>query len=303
MNRAARGDMSETKSKSKSKKGRGSGFLIVLLMAAGIVLIAYPMSSDWWNQLHQSRAIAAYRQTVSGTDTAEVDAMWEKAVKFNEELLSFPDRYHMTDDETAEYEDTLDVSGTGIMGYVEIDSVGIYLPIYHGTSEGVLQIAVGHLQGSSFPVGGASTHSVLTGHTGLPSGKLFTDIDQLKEGDTFKLIVLNRTLTYEVDQIHVVLPDEVEDLAIEEGKDYCTLVTCTPYGINTHRLLVRGHRIGEIEVTDDTENEAPAVDPALKYDILIVLPFLGGGALFVIVISLIVKRRKARKKREGRQKH
>lgn len=171
-------------------------------------------------------------------------------------------RFNLTDEERAKYEKTLDVTGTGIMGYVEIPKISVSLPIYHGTDATVLQIAIGHIPGSSLPVGGQGTHCVISGHRGLPSARLFTDIDQLREGDLFMLNVLGKTLTYQVDQIRVVLPDELDDLAIDDGQDYCTLVTCTPYGVNTHRLLVRGHRVpnqGAAVADGDMVQVSPAI--------------------------------------------
>ena len=186
------------------------------------------------------------------------------------------------------YEELLDVNGVGIMGYIDIDAIGVELPIYHGTDSSVLNIAVGHLEGSSLPVGGESTHCVLSAHRGLPSARLFTDLDRLKTGDTFTLSVLNRLLTYEIDQILIVKPEEVDTLAIEPGQDLCTLVTCTPYGINSHRLLVRGHRV---------ENAAPKPEifvPAdmVQIDPLVVTPIVAVPMLLVLLIFLLIRYRK-----------
>nr|MCR4752721.1 class C sortase [Eubacterium sp.] len=188
-----------------------------------------------------------------------------------------------------EYRSILDVTGTGIMGYVEIPSIGVHLPIYHGMDESVLQVAIGHLEGSSFPVGGTGTHAVITGHRGLPSAKLFTDIDQLKEGDKFLLQILDRTMTYEVDQIRIVLPEELQDLEIDPEKDYCTLVTCTPYGINTHRLLVRGIRV------ENDEEEINVVADALQLEPVIVAPIVAAPILlllFIILLALTSQKKK-----------
>ena len=224
-------------------KRRLSTILFGVVFIAGLSLLLYPTVSDYWNSFHQSRAIASYVDAVDNTDEQKLDEMRKAAQAYNEKLLSKQDRYEMSDQDKAEYESLLDVSGTGVMGYVEIPSINVSLPIYHGTDNTILQIGVGHIEGTSLPVGGASTHCAVSGHRGLTSSKLFTDIDQMAEGDTFKLYVLGETLTYEVDQIRIVLPDELNDLKIEEGQDYCTLITCTPYGVNSHRLLIRGHRI------------------------------------------------------------
>lgn len=275
--------------------------LMVLFFAAGIGLMVYPHFSDWWNDLHQSKAIATYERATRNLSEEERQAMWDKACKFNEELLSFPDRYHMTDDEMAEYESTLDVSGTGIMGYIEIKEQNIYLPIYHDTSEGVLQIATGHLAGSSLPVTTDTMHCVITGHTGLPSAELFTNIDRMKEGDTFKLIVLGRVITYEVDQISVVLPSEVQNLQIEDGKNYCTLVTCTPYGINTHRLLVRGKWVStELEKDADGEPSIDVSDGAVnRMNLMLASPYIAAGAAFLVFVVLVVRALRKRKRKKA----
>lgn len=279
--------------------------LMVLFFAAGIGLMVYPHFSDWWNDLHQSKAIATYERATRNLSEEEKQAMWDQACKFNEELLTFPDRYHMTDDEMAEYERTLDVSGTGIMGYIEIKEQNIYLPIYHDTSEGVLQIATGHLAGSSLPVTTDTMHCVITGHTGLPSAELFTNIDRMKEGDTFKLIVLGRVITYEVDQISVVLPNEVQNLQIEDGKNYCTLVTCTPYGINTHRLLVRGKWVStELEKDADGEPSIDVSDGAVnRMNLMLASPYIAAGAAFLVFIALVVRAVRKRKRNKTGKAH
>ncbi len=209
----------------------------------------YPTISDYWNSFHQTRAIASYEDQVNNIDEEQKQQMLKLAKEYNERLVGMVDRWKLSAEEYEYYESILDVTGTGIMGYVEIPNIKVQLPVYHGTNQEVLQIAVGHVEGSSLPVGGIGTHSVLSGHRGLSSAKLFTDIDQLTEGDIFRFSVLGETLTYQVDQIHIVLPDEINDLEIDRDMDYCTLVTCTPYGVNSHRLLVRGHRI-------ENENDA-----------------------------------------------
>lgn len=292
---------SAEKKNRKNKKFSLSTLIIVLILVAGICVMLYPTFSDWYNGLHQSRAIADYNEAVDTNSEERNEELWQQAKAYNEKLaqtgidLSLGNEDD-TDPEKKEYLETLDVSGTGIMGYISIPSVHIRLPIYHDTSEGVLQIAVGHLAGTSLPVGGKSTHSVLTGHTGLPSAKLFTDIDQLKEGDTFQIIVLDHTLTYEVDDIRTVLPDQVDSLRIEEGKDLVTLITCTPYGINTHRLLVTGHRI------PTPETEKPSANwqrERLIAMLLQALPFVVMAAAVVIIIFVVRRRRKKRSNTSG----
>lgn len=229
--------------------------ILVIIMALGIGLLSYPAVSDWWNSFHQSRAVASYASSVAQMDTSEYEKLIAEAEAYNAELAESGARWIMTEEEEARYESVLDITGSGIMGYIDIPKIKVTLPIYHGTEESVLQVAIGHLAGTSFPVGGESAHCSVSGHRGLPSARLFTDIDKLVVGDTWTMTVLNRTTSYEVDQIRIVEPSDLADLQIVDGKDYCTLITCTPYGINTHRLLVRGHRIanadGEAYVTAD----------------------------------------------------
>ena len=265
-----------------------STILLILVFLIGLSLLLYPTVSDYWNSLHQSRAIAHYAEQVADLVNDRYDALWADAHAYNQSLLEKPDRFLCTDDEQAEYDALLNVSGNGIIGYIEIPSIGCSLPVYHGTEDSVLQIAVGHIQGSSLPVGGESTHSVLSGHRGLPSARLFTDLDQLREGDTFLLRILDETLTYEVDQILIVEPHEMAALAIEDGQDYCTLVTCTPYGINTHRLLVRGHRI---ENQEEAKTIRVTAD-ALQIEPVIVAPLVAIPLLLALLILLLVKTRR-----------
>ena len=270
----------------KSKGGRDiTTWILVLLMIAGLSLLLYPTFADWWNSFHSTRAIAHYSESVSQMNTEQLDAMWAEAVKYNEEEFEPNKMLSKISDEQAErYEKTLDVTGSGIMGYVEIPKIRVELPIYHGTSDTVLQIAIGHLENTTLPVGGPSTHTVISGHRGLPSAKLFTDLDKLVEGDTFLLQVLGRTLTYEVDQIRVVEPTELTNLIIEENMDYCTLVTCTPYGINSHRLLVRGHRVEGR--ADDVYVPADATQIKQLYIALcIAIPILVILLIYVLVRS------------------
>ena len=235
--------------------------------------------------MHQSRAVASYVQAINRMDDKKYEEMWQAAEAYNKNLLKMGNRYMLTEEELEEYKQVLDVTGTGIMGYVEIPRVNITLPIYHGTNDEVLQIAIGHLEGSSLPVGGTGTHAVLSGHRGMPSARLFTDIDQLVEGDTFILQVLDQTLTYEVDQIHIVLPSELSDIRIDKDRDYVTLETCTPYGINTHRLLVRGHRV---EHAKDTRNIRVRAD-ALQIKTSVVALFIGIPVLVLISLIMLLK--------------
>ena len=224
-----------------------STILLVVIILAGLSLLLYPSFSNYWNERHQSMAIQSYGEQVAQMDNSAAQQLLQQARAYNRTLLDRENRFVLSDAETAQYEGLLDVTGTGIMGYVEIPSLDCMLPIYHGTDEAVLQIAVGHIAGSSLPVGGEGTHCVISGHRGLPSAKLFTNLDQLAEGDVFRLHVLDEILSYEVDQILTVEPHDVAALEIDPEQDLCTLVTCTPYGINSHRLLVRGHRVETVE--------------------------------------------------------
>lgn len=272
------------------KKKHISTIIIALIFLAGLGFLLYPTVSNLWNRSHQSRAIATYTKQVEKLDDSQNKEMLKAARKYNKSLLKKSDHWKLSKKDKKKYESLLDVSGTGIMGYIEVPKIDCSLPIYHGTDEGALQIAIGHLEGSSLPVGGKSTHCVLSGHRGLPSARLFTDLDQMEEGDVFVLNVLGRKLAYEVDQIKVVLPDEMSDLEIVQGKDLCTLVTCTPYGINTHRLLVRGHRTKYIEETVvRVQKEAEKKETGIWL-------LAGGGAVFlIIIIIVVVKRRRKRR--------
>lgn len=226
-------------------KKHASTILLVLVFLAGCGLLCYPIISDLWNYRHQSRAIAGYDAGVSRMDGRDYSDMLEAARAYNKSLVSKGNRYYPTEEEDAYYRSLLKTEGSDVMAVIDIPSIQVYLPVYHGTDEDVLQSGVGHLEGTSLPVGGNSTHCVLSGHRGLPSAKLFSNLNLVEEGDRFCLHVLGETYVYEVDQITVVEPDEIEQLDIERNRDYCTLVTCTPYGINTHRLLVRGMRLSE----------------------------------------------------------
>lgn len=276
----------------KRHKQTISTVVLVLVFLVGLSLLLYPTVSDYWNSLHQSRAIASYAEQVATLDNDTYDHLWAEAGAYNATLPGKTDRYQLSDEELAEYNATFNVPGTNVIGYIEIDKINCYLPIYHGTDEAVLQVGVGHLEGSSLPVGGAGTHCVLSGHRGLPSAKLFTDLDQLAEGDTFVLYVLDETLTYQVDQIRIVEPQELSDLAIEDGQDYCTLVTCTPYGINTHRLLVRGHRVANAE---ETASDVRVSADAMQIDTTAVAPLVAVPLLLLLLLGMLFKTRKHRR--------
>lgn len=273
------------KPKRKKRKGMVSTALLVVILLAGVACLAYPTVSNWWNSFHQSRAIASYVEAVEDMGEEERVAMLADAQAYNATLVGDSGRYTMTEEEEAEYNSLLDTSGTGIMAYIELPTIGEKMPIHHGVSEGVLQIAAGHLPGSSLPVGGTGTHCVLSGHRGLTSARLFTDIDQLVEGDLFYIHVLGETHAYEVDQIRVVLPDEMDDLEIDPDQDYVTLVTCTPYGVNSHRLLVRGHRV---EVPDDFVEMAHTI----KWGVAEMATAAGAVALLVLLVVWLVRRKK-----------
>lgn len=269
-----------------------STMILILILVVGLSLMLYPSLSNWWNEAHQSRAIAAYSQEVSKLDENRYDELWQQAWEYNCSLVGRENVYLLDDSQKAEYERLLDVSGMGIMGYIEIPSINVSLPIYHGTEESVLQVAVGHLEWTSLPVGGESTHCVLSGHRGLPSAKLFTDLDRLVVGDRFRLGVLDQVLTYEVDQILIVEPQDTEALLIEEGKDLCTLVTCTPYSINTHRLLVRGHRV---ETEKDAKNVRVTSD-AIQIEPYLVAPVVAAPILLVLLLGLLIPRRRNKRR-------
>lgn len=279
----------------KKKNNNWTTAFLVLLLLAGVSLLLYPSLSDYWNSMHQTRAIASYAETVSQLDTAQYDEMWKAAQDYNRSLAQRETAFALTDEQKAAYESLLDVSGLGVMGYIEIPEIDCSLPIYHGTEESVLQVAVGHLEWSSLPVGGEGTHCVLSGHRGIPSAKLFTNLDKLAVGDTFLLRVLDEVLTYEVDQILIVEPEQVDALGIVPGEDYCTLVTCTPYGINTHRLLVRGHRV---ENTPEAARMHVTAD-ATQFDPLLVAPVLAIPVLLLLLMILLVPKQR-RKSREDK---
>lgn len=264
--------------------------ILLLVFAVGLSLLLYPTFSDYWNSLHQTRAIVEYAESVADLDTEAYAAMLEAARDYNQKLAASGTHWTLTDEELEEYNQLLCATSTGIMGYVSIPKISVTLPIYHGTSDAVLQKGAGHLEGSSLPVGGESTHAVLSSHRGLVSAKLFTDLDQLALGDLFTITVLNETLSYEVDQILIVLPTELDSLTVEPGKDYCTLVTCTPYGVNTHRLLVRGHRV----ITEDAETVVVTGD-AIQLESSVIAPLVAVPILIILLIVLLAATRKRKR--------
>ena len=269
-------------------KNHRSTILLILILLIGLSLMLYPSFADWWNSFHSSRAIASYEEQVANIDDAQYEELWNAARDYNQSLLHRPNDFILSDEQQEIYKSLLDIGGNGIMGYIEIPTIDVMLPIYHGTEESVLQIAVGHLDWTSLPVGGAGSHCVLSGHRGLPSARLFTDLDKLKVGDVFMLHVLNEILTYEIDQILIVEPQDTDPLLIEPGKDLCTMITCTPYGINSHRMLVRGHRIESQEEPKDIRITADAV----RIEPLMVAPIVAVPILLVLLIILLLPKQK-----------
>ena len=273
-----------------------STIILILIFLVGLSVMLYPSVSDAVNRKHQSRAVAGYAEEVEQLSDADYQTYFDAADAYNRQLNTTPNAFYKPD-LVSGYAQTLDISGTGIMGYITIPKISVELPIYHGTDAGVLQVAAGHLEGSSLPVGGAGTHAVISAHRGLPSAKLFTNLDELEVGDRFTITVLNRVLTYEVDQISIVLPTEIDQLLPTEGMDYVTLMTCTPYGINTHRLLVRGKRV---ETTESQKHIRVAAD-AFRIEPIIVAPILAIPMLLAALVGVLVaphlrKRSKRRRK-------
>lgn len=279
------------------KKSRASTVILIIVFLVGLSLLLYPSLSDYWNSFRQSRAIASYVESVSHLDNQEYQVLLEEARAYNASLVGDKTRFSPTEEELAEYLTLLGSTGAAV-GYVEIPAIKLTLPIYLGTSETVLQVGVGAMEGSSLPIGGESTHAVLTGHRGLPSATLFTDLDRLVQGDMFHIHILNETCTYEVDQILIVEPAEMDALEIVEGEDYCTLVTCTPYGVNSHRMLVRGHRI---ETPEDAVFVQVSPD-ALQMDPLFIAPFVAVPILLVLLLFLLFGGQKRSAKSNSHQK-
>lgn len=280
----------------KKKSSRWTTVLLIVILIIGLSLLLYPTFSNWWNSMHQTRVIASYTEQVSDIDNEQYAALWQDAWDYNRMIAQRGQLYTLSEEELLRYQSLLDVGGTGIMGYVEIPAINVLLPIYHGTDEAVLQVAVGHLEWTSLPVGGESSHCVISSHRGLPSARLFTDLDQLEEGNTFSLRVLDEVLTYQIDQIRIVEPHQTEDLRVVEGMDYCTLVTCTPYGVNSHRMLVRGHRIDTI-ITEEPRVVRVTAD-AVQIEPFLVAPVVAVPMLLLLLVVLLIpKPRNNRRKK------
>lgn len=262
-------------------KRKRMNIVLIFIFMIGLSVMLYPSISNYWNSRIQSKAVASYQETVQSMKQEDYNQLWEEAEDYNKKLQGL-ERPYAEYDQIPEYPEVLNVSETGIMGYITIDKIRVELPIYHGTSEGVLQIGVGHLEGSSIPVGGKGTHCVLSGHRGLPSAKLFTNLDEMEEGDTFQITVLNRTMTYKVDQIRIIEPKEVENLAVNPEEDYCTLMTCTPYGVNSHRLLVRGVRISEKENDEVVSAGAKPINTSMVAFVIFMVTLVTGVILKVV---------------------
>ncbi len=291
--------MKENKTAQKKKKsGSASTIILVAIFFVGLSVLLYPTVSDFLNEKRQSQAIVNYDDIIVDLTPEDYSAFFSDADTYNKKIrnMSFPFMNHKNIAE--EYYNTLDVNGDGMMGYITIEKIKVQLPIYHGTSDKVLNSAVGHVEGSSIPVGGESNHSVLSAHRGLPSAKLFTNLDKVEVGDVFTIRILDKTITYQVDQILIVLPHETEALNLVPGEDYCTLVTCTPYGINTHRMLVRGTRIENIE----PDRVINVITEAYQIDPLIVTPAVAAPMLAILLVILIVKSGKSGKNRKQANK-
>ena len=271
--------VTKEKGKAKAKKRSLSNILMGIALAVGTMLLVYPKASDYWNSFTQSRSIMGYAEQVAQMSAAEYAKFISEAEEYNAKLAENGNEWHMTQGQKKVYESRLTFDSTGVMGYIDIPKISTKLPIYHGTSDAVLQTSIGHLAESSLPVGGKGSHCVLSGHRGLPSAKLFSDLDKMVQGDTFTLSVMNETYTYEVDQIRVVEPTDLRELTIRPGMDLCTLVTCTPYGVNSHRLLVRGHRVKNVN------GDAKVVADALQIQPVHVAPFI----MIFIIAGLLVK--------------
>ena len=267
--------------------------LITILIVAGLVvgagLLLYPSVANYWNTFHQTRAIMTYTEAVSSMDESEYGKILDDAKAYNERLGETGIQWNMSEMQKQEYESLLRINGSDVMGYVSIPKINVRLPVYHGTEEKVLQTSIGHIEQTSLPVGGESSHCSVSGHRGLPSARLFTDLDKLKEGDTWTVTVLNETLTYETDQIRTVEPTDLSELNITAGEDFCTLITCTPYGVNTHRLLIRGHRIPNADGSANLTADAIQIEP------IYIAPFLAAPILLALLAILLVTTRKTKR--------
>lgn len=265
----------------KKNKKDPTTILLVIIFFVGLCVLLYPTISNFYNTYGVKKALEKYDDTVRSMDTSTIEKMLEDAENYNKELFKNPKGFHDGEVEDEVYGNLLNPLENGMMGYITISKLGVNLPIYHGTPESVLSKSAGHLEGSSLPIGGENTHAIITGHRGLPTAKLFTNLDKLEVSDIFVLNIINQKLTYEVDDIKIVLPEEVDDLEIVEGKDYVTLVTCTPYGINTHRLLIRGHRI---------ENSNLSIVPAdaVQINSIVLAPVIAVPILLILLIFVVL---------------
>ncbi len=272
------------------KRGNLTTILLVLVFLVGLSLLLYPTVSDYWNSLHQSKAVVQYAEDVANLDDDVYEQLLEDARAYNTRILQRSNQYRMSEDELSEYTSLLNISGNGVMGYIDIPAINVSLPLYHGTDSTVLQVAIGHIEWTSLPIGGKGTHSVVSGHRGLPSARLFTDLDKLVEGDTFVIRVLDETITYEIDQILIVLPEETSALKVDPEQDYCTLVTCTPYGVNTHRMLVRGHRIENEEMAASVRVTADAT----QIEPVIMAPLVAAPMILILLVWLMIPTKKRR---------
>ena len=262
----------------RSKK---STIILLVSFFVGLSVLLYPSISSYWNSKTQSEAIVDYEAMLSQYKPEDYTALFEEADAYNKSLSQL-DEPLVEHNRLKDYNSILNIGGTGMMGYITIPKISQELPVYHGTSDGVLSVAVGHLQGTSLPVGGESTHCVVSAHRGLPTAVLFTHLDRMEIGDIFYFTILDRTITYQVDQIRIVDPDDTSLIQIKDGKDYCTLLTCTPYGINTQRLLVRGHQVDETQTRNlYVSNEAYNIEP------LIVMPIVALPIIFVLLIYVM----------------
>ncbi len=252
------------------KKKNGTTVLLVLILIIGLSLLLYPTVSNYWNSFHQSSTIRSLDAYTENLSNEEYEKIMEQANEYNKALEESGMRWKLSEEDREKYWSTLNFDGNGAMGYIEIQKINVSLPIYHGTDEKVLQIGIGHIDASSLPVGGKGTHCVLSGHRGLPSAKLFSNLDQLDEGDIFTLTVLDQVLTYEIDQIRVVEPNDIDSLEIDPEEDLCTLVTCTPYGVNTHRMLVRGHRVANAPGAIHVQGDALVIDEEMVAMIIVI---------------------------------
>ena len=284
------------KTKKKKKKGIKSqipNIIFAAIFLVGLGIFLYPSVSNYINSKHQSRAISNYDEALAHLTDEDYDTYWQAAYDYNNALYENGANFNMSEEQMEEYNKVLDPTGTGVMGHIEIENIGVDLPIYHGVDETVLQVGIGHLPGSSLPVGTENSHSILSGHRGLPSSKLFSDLDQMIVGDTFLLHIMNKTFAYEVDQINIVLPEDTGSLGIYPGKDYVTLVTCTPYGVNTHRLLVRAKRV---DYNEASKLIVPA--DASKFNSLAIAPFVAGPIILILFIWFLFSTSKPKYNKE-----